>query len=213
MLYLSGRVLTAATGGKASIYKYYFVQQKVRNEPVLAPHRGRKIEVVELKAGDSRLMQLPRPASVIAARFRQGGRCLAGFVGDVFVGCLWFNFGPYREDEVRSVFVPEPVGLSCWDYDVYIEPRYRLGFAFLRLWDEANRVLVSQGVRWSISRISAFNPDSIKSHESMGAGRLGSAVYLCVGGAQLMLSTFAPFVHLSFNGGREPVLRIRAQER
>ncbi len=208
LLYLGDRVLDSVSRGHLRIYKYCFVQQAVPEKPLLPGHRGKKILVEELLDNDERLVQLPRSEEVISARFKQGGRCLAGFIEDVFVGCIWINLGKYEEDEVRCYFVPQPEGQSCWDYDVHIEPEYRLGFAFPRLWDETNTLLRRQGVRWSVSRISAFKPESLKSHSSMGAKAVGSSVYLCAGSIQLMLSTLSPYVHLSLSSDRIPVLSV-----
>jgi len=210
ILYLADRVLDTLSGGRARLFKYYFVRQAVHPRPLLPAHRGRKISVHELSSDDARLSQLPRPREVVQARFEQGGRCLAGFMDDVFVGCIWVNPGKYREDEVRCDFIPCPVGEAGWDYDVHVEPKYRLGFAFLRLWDETNALLREQGICWSISRISAFKPESIKSHSRMGASKIGSAVYLAIGSVQLMFSTTAPFVHLSFSDKQRPVLKLGA---
>lgn len=210
VLYLADRVLDTLSGGRTRLFKYYFVQQAVHPQPLLPAHRGRKISVVELSCDDKRLSQLPRSSEVIQVRFQQGGRCLAGFMDETFVGCIWVNPGKYQEDEVRCDFIPCPVGEASWDYDVHVEPKYRLGFAFLRLWDETNALLRGEGIRWSISRISAFKPESIKSHSSMGARKIGSAVYVCIGRVQLMFSTMAPFIHVSFSESQRPVLKVGA---
>ena len=210
MLYLADRVFDTLSGGRTRLFKYYFVQQAVHPQPLLPAHRGRKISVDELSCDDKRLSQLPRSVEVIQSRFQQGGRCLAGFMDGAFVGCIWVNLGKYEEDEVRCDFIPCPVGEASWDYDVHVEPNYRLGFAFLRLWDETNALLREKGIRWSISRISAFKPESIKSHSSMGARMVGSAAYVCVGKFQLMFSTIAPFIHVSLAARQRPVLKVGA---
>jgi hypothetical protein len=118
--------------------------------------------------------------------------------------------GAYEEDDVRCLFVLEPAGEASWDFDVFVDPTARLGFAFLRLWDEANRLLSSEGVKWSISRISAFNVGSLASHRRLGLRRIASAVFVCVGPVQLMFATCRPYVHLALGAASRPVMRLRA---
>ena len=56
-----------------------------------------------------------------------------------FAGFLWLQIPRYVEDEVRCVYEMEPAGAAAWDYDVYVEPDFRFGKAFVRLWDAAHR--------------------------------------------------------------------------
>jgi len=75
---------------------------------------------------------------------RQGAICLGAFKNDELLGYAWILLGTYEEDEVRCFFVPMPEGESAWDFDIYLDPKYRIGFAFPRLWDEVNTYLRSQ---------------------------------------------------------------------
>lgn len=101
-------------------------------------------------------------------RFGQGAECLALYCGDRVVATLWFLVGPYLEDEVRCRFVPLPAGQCSWDFDVFVDPAHRITGAFAALWDAADAELARRGVIASLSRISAFNPASLR-----GPGRPG----------------------------------------
>jgi hypothetical protein len=147
--------------------------------------------------------QFRRRADVLSQRFAQGAHCLAAYVAGKLAGYLWYCTGPYREDEVRARFVPA-TGEAAWDFDVQVFSEHQLGFAFARLWDEANQRLHAAGVRWSISRISAFNPGSRSAHARMGAVCIGSAVFLRCGSWQWMAATLAPFLHCSRNDSSVP---------
>jgi hypothetical protein len=105
--------------------------------------------------------------------------------------------GPYREDDGTCRYVPLPQGKACWDFDLYIYPEHRGSLVFLRLWDEANRYLAARGVRWSLSRISAFNADSMAAHARMGASCIGSVTFLFLGSLQCSVSTVAPHFFVS----------------
>jgi hypothetical protein len=164
---------------------------------MLAPHRGQIFDILQVTGSDAVIRQLPRPEWVAPFRFSQGAMCLAALKAKKMVGFLWLTLGPYQEDEVRCRYVPLPPGQSSWDFDIYVDPEYRNGVVFMKLWDEANRYLASRQVRWSLSRISAFNSGSILSHARMGAKPIGTATFLSIGRWQIAVSTVAPYVHLS----------------
>jgi GNAT superfamily N-acetyltransferase len=145
---------------------------------------------------------------VIDWRFRDDGICFTATKSGKFVGFLWLHDHPYQEDEVNCLFAPMPQHLAVWDYDVYVEPEVRAGRAFVRLWSAAHDYLRERGVRWTMSRISAFNPGSLGAHERMGARRVGSAFFLCLGSFQVASLTTGPRLHFSRVGGRPPVARI-----
>jgi hypothetical protein len=191
ILYLAGRVLRAVCP-RVFLYRYYIVAQPVPEGPLLHPRRGRTISVRELKAGDPAFAGLPLDEDVLAFRFRQDVLCLGAFQGDDVIGCLWLCFNAYEEDEIRCVFALSPADRVSWDFDVYLRPDARLGFAFLRLWDEANAILRERGIQWSVSRISAFNPGSLSSHGRMGAVRVGSLTALRGPRRQIVVGTYAP---------------------
>lgn len=208
ILYVSDRALATVSGGRARLYKYYFVAQPVSTAARLPGGRGKKLLAREVAIGDEATRHFPRPSSVIAQRYGQGARCIAAFKDETFVGYHWHLHGCYREDEVRAAYLPEPSGAAVWDFDVHVEPGFRLGVAFLRLWDEANAMLAQQGVRWSCSRISAYNAESMKSHTRLAATKMGCSIFLKAGSWQIVFSTIRPYVHLSFRAQSTPVFHF-----
>jgi hypothetical protein len=71
-----------------------------------------------------------------------------------------------RRRRCAGAICAPPSGKAVWDFDVYVVPAYRLGYTFLKLWDTANAHLRSLGVRWTLSRISAFNAGSLSSQQT-----------------------------------------------
>jgi hypothetical protein len=206
--YFLRRALGAVSAGRITLYRYYFVAQPVATSDQLPPGRGRTLQVGDVSVGDATVALFPRPPEVLRDRYRQDARCLAALRDGAFAGFLWFVIGPYEEDEVRARFVPLPEGRCAWDFDAHVEPKFRLGPTFLKLWDEANRRFREAGVAWSLSRISAFNRGSLAAHRRLGTELLGSAVFIGLGRCQLMLSSVAPHVHLSLHAGSRPELRL-----
>lgn len=206
--YALALLIGALSGGRWSLYKYRLVAQAVAREP-LCRGRGSAIEVRALDAGAGAALAGPlqRRADVIGARYRQGAQCLAAFRDGQLLGFLWFIAGPYQEDEVRARFVPAS-RQACWDFDVQVLREHQLGLAFARLWDEANRLLHARGVRWSCSRISAFNAASLLAHRRIGARELGGAVFVCCGRWQWTAATLAPYFHLSRGPASFPQFRL-----
>ena len=203
VMYGIGRVLRHF---RCHLHRYYFVAQRVACNPA-RPGWGRAIQVQPLSALTELPWGYPRPRDVIAARFKQGGYSLAAWRNNELAGILWYQFGAYHEDEVRVRYCLMSAH-SAWDYDVFVQPHLRLGPTFSKLWEEAHRRLHARGVRWTCSRISAFNPDSLRSHARLGAVRLGSATFVTMGSWQWMFATQAPFVHISFSAGSFPQLRF-----
>ncbi len=199
-----------AIGCRAPIIRYYFVAQPVAEKPLLPPRRGRAIEVRRMEPGDPGFADLPLTEKVLRFRFDQQAVCFGAFQNGEIVGCLWLCVGRYDEDEVRCTFVLRPEGKASWDFDVYVTPQARGGFAFMRLWDEANAYLRGRGIGWSLSRISAFNPGSLGAHGNLGARRIASALYLRIGPVQLMVSRCRPYLHLSLTPHQVPKLTLDA---
>ena len=162
--------------------------------------------VREAKVNDPIVARFPRPRQVIAKRFADGTTCLVAEAKERFAGFLWLAHGGYDEDEVRCRYEFASPEQSVWDFDVYVEPEFRIGRTFSRLWDEANRRLAAQGVRWSYSRISAFNPHSLSVHGRMGARKLFSATFLCIGQVQITLAGNAPYLHFGLSNTSRPQL-------
>lgn len=194
-LYGLDRVLERLTGDRWRVHRYYFVAQRLGDAP-LCDGRGADIGVQLLARAAQLPDGYPRPPQVLRQRYAQGAYSLAAWRRGELIGFLWLAHGAYQEDEVR-VRYRLASSASAWDFDVWVRPQDRLGWAFRRLWDEARARLRLRAVRWSCSRISAFNPDSLRAHARIGTMRLGSAVFLRCGGWQWMLASLAPYCHLS----------------
>jgi hypothetical protein len=212
ILFLTSRVLEKLSGGSCKIVKYWVVAQPV----ALSPDRRQDRPVVarlrvELSSPSHPLVHhSPRPMEVIGRRFRDGAVCFVATFEGSFAGFLWIQQGPYEEDEVRCLFAPEPAQRVAWDFDVYVEPRFRLGRAFSELWSAAQRYLAERGYTWTMSRISAFNPQSLRVHERLGARKVASALFLLAGRLQISMLTKRPFVHVSMRARSRPTLRVAA---
>ena len=213
VLYQLDRLLAVVSGDRIHLRKYYFVAQPVSTKPLLAARRGANLEVRRLLPGDPVLLVVPRPQHIIRFRFDQDAICLAILAAERCIGCLWFTLGPYTEDEVRCRYVPLPEGQASWDFDVYLEPESRNGIAFLKLWDEANKYLAERQIRYSLSRISAFNSVSMLSHARMGARRIGTAVFLSAGSWQLSAASVPPYFDLSVSESTFPTFILVSEPR
>lgn len=205
-LYLVHLALSVPTGGRAKVERFIFVAQPIHDTPLLPPGKAASSTAKQVSPGDPLLTQCPRPAEIIADRYAQGAICLAIVKNDILQAFLWLIQEHYDEDVARVRFVLPPSGKAVWDFDVYVAPAYRLGYTFLKLWDTANTHLREFGVRWSLSRISAFNAGSLSSHSKLGARQIGSATFLIAGPLQIMTSSLSPKLHISFGKSRPKLL-------
>jgi hypothetical protein len=187
--------------------KYYFAVQPLNADPTLPSEKGKRLRVEWLLPSSIKSNPCPRPYHVMQDRYCQGSECLAIFKEDVFAGCLWYIKYHYKEDEVRCLYeLPEDI--AVWDFDVYVDPKFRLSPVFLKLWDAASAKLVNEGVRWSFSRISAFNAMSLSSHKRMGAKIVGWSVFVRMSSLQLTISSLKPYFHLSFSDASYPIFKF-----
>lgn len=207
-LYLIDRVLSRATVGRARLVRYHIVAQPIGRPGATRLRPDTKTRLALTPADSPLVRQFPRPASVIGARFAAGGQCLSAVVEDDFAGYVWWQRDRYEEDEVRCSFELRDAGRCVWDYDVYVAPRFRVGRTMARLWQAADDHLASQGVAWSLSRISAFNPASLSAHARLGTVHCECATFLVVGPVQLAWLEQAPYVHLSWRDGQRPRLTL-----
>ena len=208
MFYLLGRAMQAASGGRCFLVRYYLVAQPIPDPfvPVCRPSENDR--VVEIDRLNPIVKTFPRPSTVIQARFDRGLVCLAAISRQTFSGFLWFARGAYDEDEVHCRFVLANPDTMVWDFDVYVEPQFRLGRTFARLWDAANEQFSSSGIQWSISRISAFNQQSLQSHQRLGIRRLNTLTFFCLGGLQIAFMSCAPYLNICTKVLNRPVVVI-----
>lgn len=203
-LYLLARLLERLTGKRWALYRYLFVAQYVGDTP-LTPMRGQDIHILSPEPEDALPAGYPRPARVVRERYAQGARTLTAWRDGRLAGFIWLIQGAYQEDEVRVRYqLASP--RACWDFDVWVRPDERLGWVFRRLWEAARQHLHQRNIRWSCSRISAFNHASLRAHAHIGVVQLGHAIFLRCGGWQWMLGSLRPYFHLSRNEASFPNL-------
>jgi hypothetical protein len=209
LLYLFGRTLQRFSGGRAKIVRYHFVAQPVPTSPLAAMRPSAKTRVRLVTREDPVVAHFPRPRGVLQRRFDSGAECLVIESDGEFAGFLWLAYRSYDEDEVRCRYRLAHPESSAWDYDVYIVPRFRIGRSFARLWTAANAHLSGQGIKWSISRISAFNPDSLAAHRALGIRPIGTATFICLGPLQLSFFASAPYLHLGMSHTDSPAISLQ----
>ena len=164
--------MQAVSGGRACLIRYYVVAQPVPKPFVPVCRLSETEKVYEAGPEDALVGFFPRPREVIASRFERGHVCLLAAKNDTFAGFLWFAQERYDEDEVYCRFVLTEPESCVWDYDVHVEPPFRMGRTFARLWDAANQRFADSGIEWSCSRISAFNRQSLQSHQRLGIHKM-----------------------------------------
>lgn len=208
-LYLAGRALGKLSGGRARVIKYYLVAQPIGRADTQSMRPDQATLMRKVAVGDTLVAAFPRPPRILERRFAAGATCTAALVRGEFAGFIWLQRSCYEEDEVRCTYVLEAPAVSVWDFDVYVEPRYRAGRTMARLWSYVDAELAADGVRWSFSRISAFNPASLSAHARLGIVRCASALFFTLGRRQLALMSQFPFVHFSASERIAPVMRLR----
>jgi len=212
VLYVLHTAFLRLTRSRLLLLKYYFVAQPIAAKSLLSPARGRNVAVHQVRPGDAAIALFPRDPAIIRKRFDSGAQCLCAMKQGGFAGFLWWQTGAYDEDEARCRFRPVPAEETVWDFDVHVEPAERGGMVLPRLWDEANALLRDRGVRWTVSRISAFNPASLSSHARMGALPIGSACFALLGRWQIMWASVHPFLHLSSGTSSCPELVLDVRQ-
>lgn len=205
-LYYLHQLLERGSRRHARLMRYYLVAQPVSGEAACRP--SAKNPVVELMPDDPLIPSFPRPPEVIARRMEERSQCFVARAGDEFTGFLWLAYGAYDEDEVRCRYELADTTTCVWDYDVHVEPKHRIGRTFARLWDAANSHLDKRGIRWSMSRISAYNPTSLAAHGRLGIHKLCSATFLCIGPLQISFIGTRPWIHISFSAASRPTVRL-----
>lgn len=206
--YLVGRFLKMVVPC-VSYHRYRLFSQKVLTD-ISRKNIHPSVKIRQVGEKEYQVDWFSRPKNVIASRFAQNAICFVAFKNDDPVACLWIVMGSYMEDEVKCKFVPTPFNMTAWDFDVYIKPEYRLGRVFSYLWNEANRFMRMHDIKWTMSRIDAFNTQSMRSHKRMGAVCLGGLTFIGFGKFQLMISTVHPFLHVSLSDLSYPEIKLVA---
>ncbi len=208
ILYLTGRLLESVSGSRIKIIRYAIAAQPVRAPEAksMRPVAGVSIRLTD--TSDPIVEQFPREQNVIEERFRAGAKCYVCETKGTFAGYIWLAYEAYEEDEVRCRYELKSPETCVWDFDVYVAPKYRMGRTFARLWNTANQHLSDEGIRWSFSRISTFNPHSIAAHKRLGMRKIHSVTFLCIGKWQITVMGMRPFVHFSASIPSRPRLRL-----
>jgi len=183
---------------------YGFYAQPIGRGALASLRDDPKTQIHSCAVDDPLVRSFPRAIEVIQARFEAGAECYAARIGDRFAGHIWIARTHYDEDEVRCRYKLRDPATAVWDFDVYVDPGLRLGRTMARLWKSTDQALSENGIRWSMSRISMFNPQSSSSHARLGAVYLGRAVFLIIGPVQLTVSSLAPFLHLGLTEASTP---------
>jgi len=207
-LYLVDRLLDKLTFGSARLHVYLFCAQPIGRGAFSGFREDPQTLVQQVASGSALEGRFPRPPEVIRGRFARGSSCYVATVKGDFAGYIWLAQGTYEEDEVRCQYRLPPGHESVWDFDVYVEPRLRLGRTLGRLWRGVDAALGQQGVQWSVSRIALSNTGSVQAHERLGAVYLASGAFLNLGPLQLSLFSKEPYAHLSFGAAWRPELAL-----
>jgi len=205
--FVGDRLLRRVSRGSVRLVKYYFVAQPVVASAKESGLDGR-VRIYVAEGVDEVITQAPRPSHVLQERFRQRSRCVVAERNGQLAGFIWVCPEGYREDVLRCEYRWTPVRSAAWDFDVFIDPAFRMGRLFSRLWSRTHALLDSEGVRWTLSRIDAFNPASLASHRRLGARQLAQGWFLILGPVQLSVASVPPYCHLSIREASVPTLRF-----
>lgn len=210
MVVLCSTVLEAVSLGSFRMKRFYVVVQ-----PTAAPilhNRLRRASMLVRQAtmADVTAGVFPRPIAELEERITAGSMCLVAESKGSLVGFIWFHPGVFLDPTVSVRFMPVPASESVWDFDVYIDPAHRNGLAFYRLWQAACQHLCTQGIRWSVSQISARNTDSLRAHLALGAYVVGSALQLHIGRGILTISMRPARFFVTWPEREPPVFQVDA---
>lgn len=193
------------------VYPYDLMVQSVHDDNILPSNLSNKIVVREIEKNDPILNEIPPPTDVVANRYDQGAVCLGAFRKAELVGYLWICFDSYEEDEIRCTFVPLPAGKSVFDFDFYIFPEHRFSIAFAALWDGTNDYLRQRGIRYTTSRVSRFNLQSISAHSHFDCWRVGRTLAFTGKQFQCLFATVPPYIDVSFSEASRPKIFIDSE--
>lgn len=207
-LYAIDRVLRRISP-RLGLQVYEFMAQPITAKPLLPPNLTRNLAFEEIGQGHPDIALMPAREDIKAERFRQGARCLGVYRKGKLVGYLWFCSERYEEDEVRCTYLLGDPAHSVFDFDLYVLPEHRLGLGFMAVWHGANLFLSERGIRRTFSRLTRFNLASRRAHAHLGWRCVGRAVFVQAWRVELMLSTLAPFVALTWRRDQRVALRLQ----
>lgn len=191
------------------LFCYELLVQPIPEKPLIPPNMTKQLEIQEIKHGDPEIDLMPARPDIKESRFNQNATCLGVYQGGKFIGYIWLCFHAYEEDEVRCTFIPSPENEAVFDYDLYIFPEYRMGLAFLGLWNGTNEFLRNRGIKYSFSRLTRFNLQSRRSHQHLGCKRVAQAVFLKIWQVEFMVATIFPYINLSLRKSGRARLKLR----
>lgn len=198
--YTLDRILQKSSNGKIKFLALRFYLQPVPANNLVATRENDPVRVAPIRSDTLDPDSFGRPTDAIVERFASGSLCIAATRNEELLGFMWIQQGVLRERLVRCLMQAEPCSRVAWDYDFFIQPRYRLGRLFGRLWDAASSSLRDLGVDATVSWIRVENRASEQAHMKLGARRIGWAAFLSFFERQLMVSSFKPFVCYSKPG-------------
>ena len=201
------RVLHRVSGGRCRIVPYVIVAQPIgRTADVVRPDPS--TVTVRIDRHDPVIASFPRESGIVQRRFDEGAECYVTRNKGVFAGHIWLARRLYREDEVRCTYVLPEGTAYVWDFDVYVAERFRLGRTMARMWGAVGQALARDGVAWTFSRISLFNPGSLSSHRRLGAVAIDRVTFVTFGQWQLTVKTSWPWFDLASPSGHGPELTL-----
>jgi hypothetical protein len=208
-LYVLDRLLRRISG-KLRLLVYELMVQPIPDAPLIPPNAAGQLELREIAPGDPELALMPVRDSVKQARFGQGAMCLGAFRRETLVGYIWLTSDRYSEDEVRCDYLLSPVGHSVFDFDLYIFPQYRMGRAFVGIWNGVNEHLRNRGINYSFSRITRFNEASRRAHARLGSRRVAVALFLKAWNVEVMCASRRPYFCIALGPRDRARLLLRA---
>lgn len=194
LFYALDRALNRVSNGRIGILALRFYLQPLPNERLVAVRENDPVRVGPITPASLDLTAFGRPIDAIHERFEAGSMCIAALREDELLGFMWLQQGTLKERLVRCDMRVEPSSQVVWDYDFFIQPRYRLGRLFGRLWDAAATALHAQDIQATVSWIRLENRASEQAHRRLGARRIGWAIFLSTFGRETMIASFAPYL-------------------
>lgn len=198
--YAVDRLLGRITRGRGGFHVLRFYVQPVPEMPDFAAKPGDAIHIAPIAPDTVDPAAFGRPLEAIADRFGDGSVCIAALKDKELIGFMWLQAGMLRERIVRCHMHALPAGRVEWDYDFFIEPRYRFGRLFGRLWQVAAQSLRDRNVEATVSWVKLGNRASEQAHARLGARPIGWAVFLVLFGHQLMVTSMRPRIAYSRPG-------------